>query len=221
MLKILIFTILISIPLLLICLDLSYPNVKGRYIFTAFAFVVMIERIWETFYSSNETRPREIEGDWTLPMAALCYYAMSIIMILEFFTANRKINYVVTFLGTCIFVLAFSLRIWGIKTLGRQWTVHAIGPSKIQAEIFFIKEGPYKYIRHPIYAGVILEVTSLPLIPNSYYAFLFALLVNVPVQLVRTYCEEKASLKKFGEQYLKYRKEVPAFLPYKTFLKER
>jgi len=222
MLRTLIVIILISIPSLIIFLDVSYPNVKGRYIFTMFAFSVMTERIWETFYSTKEKKRHKIERDWTLPAAAICYYIMSIIMILEFFIINRRINPIVTLSGICIFVLAFLLRLWGIRTLGKQWAVHVIGPSKLgKTEMSLIKEGPYKYIRHPIYTGVILEVVSLPLIPNSYYAFLFALLVNAPMQLIRTYYEERTSIIKLGERYIKYRKEVPAFLPFKIFMKER
>jgi len=221
-LRIFIAITLISIPALIIFLNASYPNVKGRYLFTVFVFIVMIERIWETFYSTKERKRHEIEKDWTLLATAICYYLMSTIIILEFYLINRKINYIVTLLSISVFVLAFLLRMWGIKTLGKQWAVHAVGPSKIEkAQMFLIREGPYKYIRHPIYAGVILELASLPLIPNSYYAFIFALIVNIPMQLVRMYYEEKTSLKKFGENYIKYRKEVPAFLPFKICMKKK
>lgn len=218
MIKTFVITVLLIIPSLVIFLNILYPYRVGRVIFTIFVFFIMIERLWETFFSTEERRPYKLYGDWTLVATSISYLIMSIAMLLEFFIIQRKSNFAIMGIGIIIFVFAGFLRFWGIRTLGSQWAVHAVGASKIKkTEITLIKQGPYKYIRHPIYAGIILEVMSLPLIPNCYYTFLFALLINVPMQILRAYYEEQTSMRKFGKEYLDYKKEVPAFLPLKLF----
>lgn len=53
-----------------------------------------------------------------------------------------------------------------------------------------VKDGPYKYIRHPGYSGAILWLLSVPLILGSVYAFIPAV-VAILLLLLRTYLEDK------------------------------
>ena len=53
-----------------------------------------------------------------------------------------------------------------------------------------VKDGPYKYIRHPGYSGAILWLLSVPLILGSVYAFIPAV-VAIVLLLLRTYLEDK------------------------------
>jgi len=188
------------------------PQRNGGHAFSFFILIVAIERLWETFYSSQERRRHRIHGDWTLPLVSIFYLALGFIKINEFFLINRKINISLVILSTMLYCYAFALRWLARKSLGKQWTVHAAGAQKIK-RIRLLKTGPYKYIRHPIYAGVILELISFSLIFNTYYAFLFCLSFNVPLQIFRSYIEEKASARRFGRAYLEYKKEIPAFIP--------
>ena len=214
LIPILILIAVIGIPILVISLCVTHPEVKGRYIFTVFVFIVLIERVWETFYSTEEKRRHKLYGDWTLVLTTVLYLIMAAIAISEFFLIKREKNIIISVIAGIIFILAFLVRIWGIKKLGRQWAVHAVGASKVKkAELRLIKEGPYKYIRHPIYLATIFEVISLPLIVNCYYACLFALFINSPMYIVRAYSEERLSIRKFGQEYIKYKEEVPGFFP--------
>ena len=109
---------------------------------------------------------------------------------------------------------AYALRRWGVNTLASQWSIHAIGESRIPLEgRKLIKEGPYKYVRHPIYAGIFLEILAIPLVANSLYALLFSSIILVPVYGWRAGLEEKTLVQLFGWGYKQYRKGVPAFLP--------
>lgn len=96
-----------------------------------------------------------------------------------------------------------------MKTLGK-WMSQDI---KITENHKLIKEGPYRYMRHPLTLCIIIETFGLTLIPNSYYSFLFTLLVFLPYSIFRIYAEEKALIEKFGKPYLDYKKEVYALLP--------
>lgn len=201
-------------PAITLAFKLHYPQVLYGWIILAFVCILAIERIWETFYSSRERRRYKLYGDWTLPIVSIAYIILVLVIVGEFFILQRKINIVISSLAIFIFIISFFLRLWGMRTLKDQWTVHAVGARKIK-DVSLIREGPYRYIRHPIYLGVILEVLSMSLIWNTYFAFLFACLINVPLQLIRAYFEEKASIRKLGESYTMYKKEIPAFLPLK------
>lgn len=215
LLKFLIVSVILSISLLLIILNITHPEISGRHIFTGFVFFVLFERLWEAFFTTKEHNVYKLQGDWTLPLITICYAIMGLVAILEFFLLHRKVNAVVTLIGIFGFLTAFLLRWWGILALGEQWAIHAIGAAKLKKrELKLVKQGPYKYIRHPIYLSIIIEVIALALIPNSYYALYFAVLVCVPLLILRTHLEEKSSVRKFGEEYIKYKEELPMFIPF-------
>ena len=105
------------------------------------------------------------------------------------------------------------LSIWAIKTLDKYWTIEI----EIRDVHPLIKNGPYKYMRHPHYLFLFCEVLGLPLIANAYYSFVFIAIIFIPLIILRFIFEEKALTEKFGAEYLKYKKEVWAFFPIPLF----
>ena len=51
------------------------------------------------------------------------------------------------------------LRAWVIRTLGQRWNTHGIVPPGLDVET----RGPYRFIRHPSYAVICVELLALPL----------------------------------------------------------
>lgn len=92
-------------------------------------------------------------------------------------------------LWLALFVLAQGLRYWAIQSLGRYWNTRIIivpGAKRIVS-------GPYRYLRHPNYLAVALELLSLPLIFNAWITALAATLLNALLLLtIRIPAEEKA-----------------------------
>ena len=74
------------------------------------------------------------------------------------------------------------------------------------------RSGVLDWIRHPIYAGLILVILGFFLfIPNLPTLLSCAcMLIYLPIGI---YLEEKKMVKAFGQAYLDYRKEVPAIIP--------
>lgn len=203
-----------SIIVTLIYLNISHPGIQGRYVFSVFALLVAIERIWETFFSTKEKDKFKVVGDWTLVLTNYSYLVTGIIIILEFFHGNAVKNFIITSIGAVIFVFAGVIRFWAMRTLGRQWAIHAVGPSKLASGLHtLIIKGPYKYIRHPIYLGVILEFIGLALIANAFLSIIFILLVSIPLQILRAKKEEKTSVNRFQQAYVNYKKNVPFLIP--------
>jgi methyltransferase len=65
-----------------------------------------------------------------------------------------------------LFILSNVLRWWVIGTLAGHWNVEIMGSSTIGV----VTSGPYRWVRHPNYVGVVLEVFSLPLIHTAWIA---------------------------------------------------
>ena len=63
-----------------------------------------------------------------------------------------------------LFVLSNLLRWWVIGTLAGHWNVEVMESSPLGV----VTSGPYRWVRHPNYVGVVLEVFSLPMIHTAW-----------------------------------------------------
>ncbi|WP_421379104.1 isoprenylcysteine carboxyl methyltransferase family protein [Bacillus salacetis] len=87
-----------------------------------------------------------------------------------------------------IFLLTQAGRMWVITSLGRYWNTKIIVLP--QADV--VAKGPYKFIKHPNYFIVTVELIVIPLMFNAYWTlFIFALL-NQFILSIRIPVEEKA-----------------------------
>ncbi|HDP67035.1 MAG TPA: isoprenylcysteine carboxylmethyltransferase family protein [Candidatus Marinimicrobia bacterium] len=75
-----------------------------------------------------------------------------------------------------------------------------------------IREGAYKYCRHPMYLAEILLYLGLLIISISFAAFIVWLLAIGFLYFIGRH-EEKLLLKRFGDEYRKYMAEVPMWIP--------
>lgn len=90
--------------------------------------------------------------------------------------------------AVALFILATALRWWAITTLGAQWTVKIVMGQDLRVRT----AGPYRYIRHPNYLGVIVEVAAIPLIGGAYLTAAMFALANLWIVLKRMELEEAA-----------------------------
>lgn len=67
-----------------------------------------------------------------------------------------------------------------------------------------VAAGVYRYLRHPIYAGIFLTLLGLLVACGSTPGVAYVFLVVVPLNVVRARLEEKALHKQFGEAYQAY-----------------
>jgi protein-S-isoprenylcysteine O-methyltransferase Ste14 len=101
------------------------------------------------------------------------------------------------------------LALSAVRVLGRHWSLEA----RLLPGHRLVREGPYAWVRHPIYSGMLglFVGTGLSLTPIP------VLLVAVGVYLLgtrlRTRSEERLLRRQFGEEYVRYAREVPALVP--------
>ncbi|MFK4997793.1 isoprenylcysteine carboxylmethyltransferase family protein [Bacillus sp. N9] len=63
-----------------------------------------------------------------------------------------------------IFIMTQLARIWVIVTLGKYWNTKIIVLPGAQ----IVKEGPFKYVKHPNYIIVTIELLVIPLLCQAY-----------------------------------------------------
>lgn len=72
------------------------------------------------------------------------------------------------------------------------------------------RSGLYGYVRHPVYSLVMLILIASPIMSLN---LLYITLSIALYFIIGTYFEERNLINRFGEEYRRYQKEVPAFVP--------
>lgn len=83
---------------------------------------------------------------------------------------------------------AQMLRYWAVWTLGERWNTRVI----VIPGAPLVIGGPYRFMRHPNYLAVVLEVAALPLIRANWYTAIAFSIANAIVLAVRIPAEERA-----------------------------
>src|SRR6202023_2688413 len=89
---------------------------------------------------------------------------------------------------------------WSFRTLGRYFTfiVQTSGDQPV------ITDGPYRLIRHPSYAGILLVVTGVGLLIANWLSLIGLTITMVCGLVFRIRVEERALLQNLGDDYRNY-----------------
>ncbi|MFO7697447.1 MAG: isoprenylcysteine carboxylmethyltransferase family protein [Anaerolineae bacterium] len=113
--------------------------------------------------------------------------------------------------GLALIILGTGLYLWGLWTLGVSFAPSSGMGVRLQAGHRLVTDGPFAYMRHPMYLGVILTcVGTLPLYLT--WASL-ALAVTMFGLVVRARREERVLEAQYGAEWRRYAARVPAWLP--------
>jgi len=178
-------------------------------VFLIIIVTIVVQRAIESFLP-NSKKVKGVElAKWTWIAFSITYPLLIFGSVGEYFLIPRGINLWISGIGLAIVGFRIWLKWWAMLTLGEYWSLHI----EIREPHKLIKEGPYRYLRHPAYLSNLMAYLGIPLIANAYYTLIGAFLIYVPFNFIRLYLEEKELIKKFGEEYEDYRKKVPALLP--------
>ncbi len=86
-----------------------------------------------------------------------------------------------------LFALATALRWWVIRTLGIHWNTEVVDSARLSV----VSDGPFRWIRHPNYLGVFVELIALPLVHTAWITAMLATIGNVVVLRNRLSIEER------------------------------
>lgn len=121
----------------------------------------------------------------------------------------------VFFNGLGLYVLALSLREIAMRDLGRFFSPNI----EIRNQHRVVRDGLYRYVRHPLLLCMALEVVAVGIVCNAPQTLLrMGFGFYFPLIGIRWFLEERELLKSLGEEYRRYQKDVNAFIPKMTLL---
>ncbi len=115
-------------------------------------------------------------------------------------------------LGALLYFPGLALVLWGRLTLGEMYNVSSSFGVQLYSEHRLIAHGPYAYVRHPMYLGLLIAAFGGLLIYRTWT--LVFLVANALVVIVfRGRREEQALAVEFGDKWQEYCRRVPALIP--------
>ncbi len=113
----------------------------------------------------------------------------------------------VTVLAVAMAILGAGLRLWGTAYLG-----HSVMRNPTMQAGTVMASGPYRYVRNPLYIGMLLTSFAVAVLMPAAGALVF--IVAMLIFTLRLIGGEEAYLaSELGESYLEYRKAVPSVFP--------
>ena len=113
-----------------------------------------------------------------------------------------------SWIGAALTAIGIGFAIWARVNLGRNWSSR----PAVKEHHELVMTGPYAYVRHPIYSGIMLAALGTALTSSVFgvgmfvfISILFALRINK---------EERIMLELFPEQYPAYQKHTKRLVPF-------
>ena len=110
--------------------------------------------------------------------------------------------------GVVLCALGIAFAIYARVHLGRNWGM----PMTRKENPELVSSGPYAYVRHPIYTGILVAVFGSAIGTSPFWLIPFALLGIYFVYSARS--EEKLMLEQFPEQYPQYMRRTKMLVPF-------
>jgi len=113
-----------------------------------------------------------------------------------------------------ILITGFFWAIWSNIEIYKRGNGSPV-PFKDTHTLNVVRSGPYKYTRNPMIFGYVLILIGLGVFINSFFMTVgFSLIILILLVLAVKLWEEKNLEKRFGSQYLEYKKTVSFIIPF-------
>lgn len=172
--------------------------VSPLWLYTGLIALVGLERLFELRLSARNAqwafaRGGREAGREHYPVMAAFHASFLAACVAEPWLLDRPFVPALGFAALTVAALTQALRYWVIATLGPRWNTRVIvlpGWAPVTA-------GPYRFLKHPNYLAVVLELLALPLVHSAWLTALVFSLGNLALLRVRIRVEETA----LGEPY--------------------
>src|SRR3954447_18329397 len=111
--------------------------------------------------------------------------------------------------GVVVMWLGLALRAWAVATLGRAFRTTV----EVDSEQAVVSTGPYRWIRHPSYTGLLLIVIGCGMAAGSWLALAVCLVLPLPALLWRIRVEEAELTRVLDDRYGSYQARTKRLLP--------
>ena len=111
--------------------------------------------------------------------------------------------------GVILIAAGLGFSAWARQRLGRNWS----GTVQVKQDHQLIRDGPYRFVRHPIYTGILVAFLGTAVVVGHWCGIL-AVLIAFGSFLRKLTLEEHFMRETFGSAYEEYRARTAALIPY-------
>jgi len=111
-------------------------------------------------------------------------------------------------LGIAITAAGLGFAIWARAYLGTNWS----GAVTVKVGHELVRSGPYRWVRHPIYSGMLLAMLGTALVRHQVRGFI-AVVVLYAGFVIKSRIEEQVMSATFGPEYAQYASTTGAIIP--------
>lgn len=164
-----------------------------RWLYLGLIGLIVLERLVELVITERNARRVRARGGFEVGRAhfgpmALLHGLLLAAAPLEVFLLERPFLPVLGAVMLLALAGTMALRYWAIASLGDRWTTRVfVVPGEPP-----VAKGPYRWLRHPNYLAVIVEVAALPLVHSAWWTAVAFSLGNALVLRTRIRVEEEA-----------------------------
>ena len=163
---------------------------------------------WIYWLASASTSKESVRSGWRTRLAGVS--AVGVFVIADVLRGGSLVvhSVILAAVGALLFACGIALAVWARLHLGRNWGM----PMSQRAEPELVTSGPYRFVRHPIYTGLLTAMLGTVLVNN-----LLGLIVVAVLVAYFYYCgivEERNLAATFPTAYPEYARRTKMLIPF-------
>jgi protein-S-isoprenylcysteine O-methyltransferase Ste14 len=163
---------------------------------------------WIYWLVSASTSKVSVPGGWRTRLTGVSVVAVFLISGVLRDGGLAVHSVILATIGAVLFACGIALAVWARLHLGRNWGM----PMTQRAEPELVTSGPYRFVRHPIYSGLLIAMLGTVLVDNLLGLIVVAVLVGYFY-----YCgtvEERNLTATFPKAYPEYKSRTKMLIPF-------
>ncbi len=163
---------------------------------------------WIYWLASAASSKESVSGGWRTRLTGVSVVGVFVIAGALRDSSLAVHSLVIAAIGAVLFAGGIALAVWARLHLGRNWGM----PMSQRAEPELVTSGPYRFVRHPIYTGLLTAILGTALVNNLLGLIVVAVLVGYFY-----YCgtvEERNLTATFPQAYPEYRSRTKMLIPF-------
>ena len=181
--------------------------------------LILLPALWIAWlsywwYSARDVKPTRVKE----PVGAMLQHRLPVIIGALLFAAPRWVPRALRgrflpdgpyfpIVGIVMLAAGLGFSVWARRHLGRNWSAQVV----VKEDHALIRTGPYRYVRHPIYTGLLLAFLAMAVTIGEWRGLLamgfFALSFVVKSR------QEEARMGEVFPEYEEYRRVTAALVP--------
>jgi protein-S-isoprenylcysteine O-methyltransferase Ste14 len=163
---------------------------------------------WIYWLVSASTSKESVSGGWRTRLTGVSVVAVFLVAGVLHSGSLVVHSLILGAIGALLFACGIVLAVWARLNLGRNWGM----PTSQRVDPELVTSGPYRFVRHPIYSGLLTAILGTALVNNLFGLIVVAVLVGYFY-----YCgtvEERNLTATFPRAYPEYRSRTKMLIPF-------